>query len=397
MNKEKYNFFVLLIGAFLLEASGYIAFPYIALQLKSQYGLSSSFVGGILLIALWVRPLASLAGGIAAERLPYLWIFIAACLMEGFCFLSLGLSSNVWVAILGVIVGNIGFSIWTPNLFALVYEWFPQEKQFEKVAKLNGAVNGGAAAGCLVGAVISNINIKAVFLITAAAYVLVIPILGLVLRGKRAVPKGGELNKKILLRPNLIMVVIALTTVAFWSSYGQFNSFFSVYVNDWLGNNAITGIAFGAVALGVSGVSYLLGMFGAGSKSFSYMTVLSAVVFAVGWASMTAVHTFAYTGLFILGIIFGEAFFSIYLAEQWEKTNPGRSHMAQGFNFTLRNIGMGAGSYFAGLVYEGPGGGGSLIKWGALNVVILSAAAAAVFLLISKNKNKLYEKEYFNR
>lgn len=49
-------FYILLAGAFLLEAAGYVAFPYLSVSMRDSFGMSEMDIGLLFLVAIGLRP-----------------------------------------------------------------------------------------------------------------------------------------------------------------------------------------------------------------------------------------------------------------------------------------------------------------------------------------------------
>ena len=109
MRGPDFRYAVLIIGAFFLEAAGYVAFPFLSLYLRSHFHLTEVTIGTYLLIAVSLRPVWALLGGYLSEKVRPLFIFGAACFAESIGFLALGLGSSGGIALFALVIGNLGF------------------------------------------------------------------------------------------------------------------------------------------------------------------------------------------------------------------------------------------------------------------------------------------------
>lgn len=382
------RFHLLLAGAFFLEISGYLAFPYLSLQLRERFGIAPIDIGHILMIAIWIRPLAALAGGLLSTRLRPLTIFAFACLAEGACFLLLGMSSGASWAIFAVLIGNVGFSIWKPNIFALAYREDDTGSSATRIALLNGILNAGAACGSLISAAMIRFNISTVFLASGILYPLLIPffIPSLSTEGPAAEesdvpPHESSFRGQFLsLLFQWRTLALILMTVGFWASYNQFNSFFSLFANDWLRDPSWTGTAFACVTVIVALSSMALARWRTLSLRIRELSAVSLVAIAIGWIFLTSSHNVPAVLVFLASIAVGETLLSVFLADSWGGLARGKKHLMQSLNFSARSFGMGIGGLLGGWTYIAPAQAGPLSRWGMQNVALLAIALIGVFI-----------------
>ncbi|MBI4669573.1 MAG: hypothetical protein HY747_10415 [Elusimicrobia bacterium] len=373
-----------MVGAFFLEISGYLAFPYLSLQLRDHFGFTPAQIGQILMLAIWIRPLATLAGGALSMRLRPLTLFSGACLAEGACFLLLGGADHAFWAIFAIIIGNIGFSIWKPNLFALAYNEKDGRSSTSKIALLNGVLNAGAASGCLLSAIIIHLNVSMVFLASGILYPLLIPLF-IPSLSLEQIPQTAPLNApssfKREVLPSLLQretFALILATVGFWASYNQFNSFFSLFAKDWLLNPSWTGAAFAAVTILVALFSLALARWHILSSKLHWLTAIFVVLFALSWMAMVSWNNIPSVIFYIVLISICETLFSVLLADSWGKLISAKKHLMQSLNFAFRSFGMGAGGFLGGWLYRSPAQSGSLLNWGIQNVALLAISLFGV-------------------
>ncbi len=381
------NFTWLLLGGAILEAAGYFAFPFLALRLRDHFKLSLEQVGIIISTAIWLRPLVSILGGWLSERLHGKWLLSLACLPEAICFFLLALTVSPVAAIAGVILGNIGFSIWAPNLFSIATVVGPKSSEILRLSKLNEFINVGAAFGCVAGGIFATVDPGLVFMIAGLLYLGIIPILFPILA---AMPTSNEKQQTQLsfgfpitkvITSQGVLIRTAVVTLAFWASYGQFNSFFGVYAKDWLKNNIETGLAFAAVAVGVALFSALLSKSKKAQNELNGWSFFSLSGLVIGWVLLTTLPGLTSVGVFVFFLALSEAMLSVYLANKWHESFSKASSLAQGWNFALRSIGMGFGTLLGGFLYVSPEQGRNLISWLLINIVLI------VVVMLSQHQN----------
>ena len=373
---KKGDFYILLFGAMLLEAAGYLAFPFLALRLRDGYGMPQAEVGLVLSIALWVRPVASLTGGWTAKQVRSQWLLSLACVLEATCFLTMGLSHTASIAVIGLILGNIGFSLWTPNLFALTSALSSAGEDTKRISYLTGFLNAGAALGCVLGGIAAAADTQIVFLLTGFAYLAVIPVLFPIV--KRIQPENLNIEETVVQRSGAVLqwsaLVLSLGTMSYWAMYGQFNAFFAVYISDWMRNNAITGLAFGGLALFVAGASYLYTRVDAEGRQLVQFVRASLLGIGIGWILLSSAPGLVSIIVFIATLAASEAFVGVYLTKRWNSTFKGNLGFAQGLNFAFRSVGMGIGGIAAGLTYSSPKSAHNISIWALSNVILIGFA-----------------------
>jgi predicted MFS family arabinose efflux permease len=387
------GFKTILFGAFLLEAAGYLAFPYIGLELRDSFGMSESKIGLAFLVAISLRPLWAILGGLLAERGYSRLIFTVACLCESICFFSLGIATRPIIAIFAIVLGNIGLSFWTPNLYALVYRNYAGNQATAKTSLLTGALSAGAAAGCLGGALLVSANAHYVFLGAGILYLAVIfPIvMALGKNGPDAKTYGDISGTGWREYVGQELVALILVTAGFWASYAQFNSFFSLYAKDWLGRAAFTGVAFGILTTAVAIFSTLISRISSIETYLKYYVFASGLLLILAWQWACFSPTLISATSLVLVLAGAESVYSIWLADRWAKIGNDRPSLFQSFNFSGRNIAMGIGSFAGGLAYKNPQSGLPLFTWGLENAAFIAAGLGGIYwgLLHEKNSSIL--------
>ncbi len=367
----KNQFTSVLVGAFLLEAAGYLAFPFLSIALRDSFGMPESQIGLVFLFAIGLRPVWAILGGYLAERIRPVFLFSAACLLESAAFFLLGFSDNLVLGSAAIVLGNVGFSLWTPNLFALVYKLFPAGEATAKVSLLNGALNTGAAVGCLLGGAIASVATRDVFIGAAALYLVSLPLLGRALWAE--VPELSKETPNEAPRASFVLkpvLGISLITFGFWGSYAQFNSFFALYSKDWLNSATFAGVAFALLAISVAALSFLLSRQPVLLKRVGFLSCASALLLMAAWQLLIFSHWVGAV-LFVIALAAAESTISLLLVERWAAVDRQRKHLMQSLNFAGRNIAMGIGSFIGGSLYHAPAGG-PISAWPWSNAVLLA-------------------------
>lgn len=396
--RSRAYWYSLLAGSFLLEVAGYLAFPYISLQMRARFGIGPSNIGRILMIAIWTRPLAALIGGIASSKTPPRIMFSFACLAEGICFFLLGSMHGALWAVAAILIGNIGFSIWKPNVFALAYdqETDKTSSSTTRMALLNGALNAGAASGSLLSALMIRFNASSVFLSAGILYPLLIPFFipalsqknGAVTQKQPPQPTISTLQSIRLTLCRWDSAALILATIGFWASYSQFNAFFSLFTTDWLHNSGWTGAGFAIVAILVTIVSIGLARLQILSTKLREVSLVSLILLAGGWKVLSSAPSISSVAFFLISIAIAEASLSIFLADSWGGCLQEHAHLMQSLNFALRSFAMGIGSLLGGWSYVAQMPGKTLSFWGNQNTALLTISFLGILLFSRRSRQQ---------
>lgn len=384
-------FSLLLFGSFFLEAAGYLAFPYLALQLREQFGLQSISIGQLLLIAIWLRPLFAIFGGWLGGRLPFGITMLLAGTLEAVGFASLAFFHEPWIAIGAIVIGNIGFSIWHPAIFAIVQRLTPlKEHLSQRISALNAALNSGSLTGCFLSTLIVLSGIRWVFVTSGIVFILITlllcPVFSHPAAGLSAPVDESKENKSIrknkawLAKKNTWLLI--LIGLLYFMSYNQFNSYFSLFANDWLHHHAWTGVSFGVVAI----FSFLGALMISRIRYFQThlleMGMISCLGLGVGWLLLSQLQWAIFGVLSYLILLgFSEAVMVTYFSLSWGEIDPNQPVVMQSANFAFINVGMGLGSLLGGYIYHSPAVAPSIIGWSLWNFVLLILAAVLCGIL----------------
>jgi MFS family permease len=352
--------------------------------MRETFGMKESDIGLLFLFAIGLRPLWAMIGAYLAERIRPVYLLTVACLTESIAFYILGASNSLNFGIFAIILGNLGFSLWTPNLFGIIYKEYQGTEAAAKASLLNGMLNAGAAVGCLIGAGVALLDMRQIFLAAAMLYLGCLPVLAWSLWPQRAQPpqqKSKDLNANNFWAPGLSQYLGAvLATAGFWASYAQFNSFFALYAKDWLHSETFTGFAFGTLAMTVAITSIGLSKWKNLKRGLPRLTQISCVILAVAWQALSLHAGIASAMFFILALALSEAASSIAFVDLWSQLNPHRSHLTQNLNFAMRNIAMGLGSFIGGHFYQPPASASGLQNWSYVNAALLTVTIIGLWL-----------------
>ena len=387
-SKINTSFKIILLIGFLLEAAGYLAFPFLALRLRNHFGFSEKEIGTLFLVSIWIRPIASILGGILSTYLSSVITFLFACLFESFCFGALALGNQSHWAIAAIIIGNVGFSLWSPNLYSLAQTIQTGLDSTRAISLLVAFINLGGIIGATASGFAAQHYTQHIFLIAAALFVLIIPLSWNTISSNSIATKKshsykGAFAKKIILKN----VFLIFSTLFFWASYNQFNTFFSIFVQDSSQKMALVGISFSLLSVTTTLFSLSVNRYSSIRDSLVNVTVLSALFLSGCWLFMTATPAIISILIFIIALGISEASWATILSKQWSDAQPSSITLMQSINFAFRNIGMGMGAWIGGLTYPHYSLNTHFSKWGMQNGILLITAAVGLFYHQKRVKN----------
>lgn len=368
ISTKKFTF--LLILAVFLESAGYIAFPFLTIRLRDHFGLSAQGTGTLLLVAFWLRPIASLIVGQFSSKVSASTLSLLSCLFEAVAFFGLAFAVNVYIGALSLIIGNIGLALWRPGLFASVYNDRTHPKRSQRISLLNGALNGGSVLGCLLGALLVKLDVTLAFLFSGGMYALLaVPIFFLMKPSKEIIaPKNlaDEVSVKI---QSYDLFFISLATICSWATLGQFTIYIGLLANDYLLDSSYTGLAFSISGLTIVAVSFILARQNKLESKLLKISFIGLVFAFIGWGSIGFTPSI-WVGLtiFVVFISIFEAITVLVIADRWSIFGAVKG---QSYNYAVRCFGQGLGGFIGGYLYVGKGVPGQLIPWIVANWILL--------------------------
>lgn len=399
MSKTNYptiNFKLILIYAFILEGAGYLVMPYISLHLRSQFHVNEVLLGTYFMIAIWLRPVWALAGSklskiITTSQLITLGAFVSGTSIFGFVVFNdpiMGLTS--------LVLANFGLALWNPSVYALVYQMFDHEHEAKKrVSQLNFAVYSGAAIGSSIASLLVSEDLKNIFIISSIMFTVAGALVYLTTKSQKiendtpnAAPPNEQIsNTSLAFFLNIELLTLILASLAFWASYAQFNSFFSLYASDWLKRSDLVGFAFSFMTIAVAIMSYFISRFKYLQRFDLQISIGILLLLGPIWVGMCTYPNIFIMCLFLIVLALSEAFLVLLFADLWAKKLRTKTHLMQSLNFAFCTIGMGAGSLFGGLFYTTPEKS-TLMKFGLENLALcfLAAFALIIYMLVIRKR-----------
>lgn len=113
--------------------------------IRDTFGLNTSTLGFIASLNAAVYLVATVvASGSAVHFRPRTFI-VGAGAVTTLGLLAVGITSNVWIAIAGIVLSGIGAGFFSPAAFEAIEAWLPERSKHRAV----GAVNAGATPGLI--------------------------------------------------------------------------------------------------------------------------------------------------------------------------------------------------------------------------------------------------------
>ncbi|MER7623371.1 MFS transporter [Streptomyces sp. NPDC126503] len=167
---------VLLVAAFVSGVGVFLVVPYLALHLRDGAGLSSAAVGLLLGLSYWSTRVSGLAAGALTQRwgMRRVMVFGSLLRVAGYPLLLGDSLAQVTCAVL--LIGT-GAGVFLPVARAALLRAVAEEHQLKAIGVRNMCANAGAALGPLAGMLVFVRGPVVLFVLAAAAFAALIPLL----------------------------------------------------------------------------------------------------------------------------------------------------------------------------------------------------------------------------
>jgi len=234
--------FWIITGINILTTIGFsICFPFLALYLYQERGLSMALVGAMFLIGGLFSGVTQMIGGILSDRFGrrpvLLWaIVIGTVLFSGLAFL-IGISAPVWTIILVYLLGRSVLVTIRPTSSAVVADLSPKDRLTETFGLLRVGGNVGFAIGpSLGGFLLTFIPYASLFWIAVITNAVSLLLIFLFLKESiREIGERTSLRSIISVASDWNFVLFTALTLLAFLAMGQLGSTLSVFAVDRLG------------------------------------------------------------------------------------------------------------------------------------------------------------------
>jgi len=171
----------LLAGVALVNRSGSMVLPFIALYLTQERGFSIAVAGKFLALYGVGSVAGSWLGGWCSDRFGPDRTMATSLLLSGGCFVFLGLQQQTWTIAVGIVALAVTADVFRPAVMASMADRTPAALQVRSFALLRLAINLGLTIGPAVGGLLAIRGYLWLFLVdavtswAAAALVLLYP------------------------------------------------------------------------------------------------------------------------------------------------------------------------------------------------------------------------------
>ncbi len=162
---------ILLFGAFITRGSFYMVWPFLAVILYEQFGISATEVGLILSLAALVGVFIGFIGGVLSDHFGRKQLMFASGILYVISFSLLAEVDSITGYIVVITLCSIATEIWRPPVSALIGDIIEDAQTRELAMQARYfMVNVGAAIGPLIGVWFGLTGEQSSFYITAAAF-----------------------------------------------------------------------------------------------------------------------------------------------------------------------------------------------------------------------------------
>lgn len=380
-HRKRSQFHIALGLAFLVEAAGYLALPYLALHLRESFKISEAAIGTYFSIGIWLRPVWAMSTAFLSSRIRTSKLIQTGALISAVSIGGLALSTDPTVGLFSIIFANLGLSVWSPSIYAYVYDLFGNQSETKKqISQLNFVTYSGAAVGSSVAALLAASQRNSIFLISVICFFFVALFSNYLKTSAHAVPattaEPAKPSHKFSL--SFEVVLIAIATVTFWASYAQFNTYFSLFAADWLNQAEVVGFAFSFLTIVVALLSLAIAKFQFLQRYSNAISIGIIAICSAAWFLVLTNPSMPFAIAFLVALALAEAFFVVVITHLWASQSQ-KSQFVQSLNYSLCNVGMGSGALLGGYLYKTPQQG-SLLPFAGENLTLMLVAAITLLM-----------------
>ncbi len=240
------QFWVLTLGIFIYVAAAALAFPFEAIYLSENLGVSMTMIGVVFgLVPLAVMPV-QFWGGHLTDRLGRRIVILLSVFIGVIWFIGFAFVTELWqVAALVALESALGWPLFQTASNAMIADLLPPEKRQEgfgitRVAMNLGVVLGPALAGMAFG---RGATFRQLFLAAALGCGLMVVMMAIwiresrppsALRPARHTDAKGRSGYRLVLHDR-VFIIFCLVAVIPVFCIGNFGSIYAVYVTGYLG------------------------------------------------------------------------------------------------------------------------------------------------------------------
>ncbi|UTM59187.1 MFS transporter [Photobacterium sp. CCB-ST2H9] len=162
-----------LIGTFLTRASFFMVWPYMAVMLHRNFGLSEIEIGTIMSLAAFGGAVVALYVGYLSDKLGRKNLLIISCLAHVATFVILAEADQSWLYAAGALMAGISRAMLEPPARAMISDLLPEIPVREMAHQVRYyCINLGAAFGPLLGLQLGFTGVQSSFYLVALGYLI---------------------------------------------------------------------------------------------------------------------------------------------------------------------------------------------------------------------------------
>ncbi|UUZ79906.1 MFS transporter [Paenibacillus sp. P26] len=300
-NMRSLPLWIMFSGFFFINCGANMVIPFFGIYLTKYMHLSPAQAGMVLTVTVGTPRAMALFGGSVADRFGIRRSMLCGLGILIFSALGYAFSQSLWAFVLNAFITGVGYSLFTPAGKAAVAAMTAEESRVLAFSLRNMAVNIGAAAGPVVGMLITVEALRTTFLLTSFVYFAFLLLVWLFLRIERGGRDSPSASVSFAVIKNLVRVfndkrllVFSVLIIAFYIMLAQFSLVLPLFAADRFAAQSEIGMLFTGNALLMIAAQYPpLAVF---SRYFTaaHIAVIGVILTAAGIGSAAFAGQFAY-------------------------------------------------------------------------------------------------------
>ncbi|QUJ69969.1 MFS transporter (plasmid) [Photobacterium sp. GJ3] len=367
-----------LIGTLLTRASFFMVWPYMAVMLHRNFGLSEIEIGTIMSMAALGGAVVALYVGYLSDKLGRKNLLILSCLAHVATFIILAEADQSWLYAAGALMAGVSRAMLEPPARAMISDLLPEIPVREMAHQVRYyCINLGAAFGPLLGLQLGFTGVQSSFYLVALAY-LIYGICFVIafwrIRNVQQPPKNNQnfsQTLRVLVNDKAFMMLIVANTLVMYAYLHQETSLVQ-YLNV-LGDRVVPlftsmiTVNAGVIVLLQFPVLKLLNAWSLYQRVYLGVALFTAAFVMYAWIPLDAPEWYWLAATFVLSV--GEVVLFPTFNLLIDRAAPDH----------LRGAYFGAGNLTSIGVSLAPFAGGVILSWFGGPALFLSTAVVLCF------------------
>jgi MFS family permease len=226
----------------IIAATGFsIVIPFISIYFVSQYGISMTEVGVILLISSSIGAIGQIVGGEVADRIGRRTVMALAMSARAFIFLLAGIAvffSSSYLVIAGLVtIASFWGSMFEPATNAYIADIVPPNKRLEAYGMLRVGQNAGWALGPLIGGLLAFMGFGFLFFVGGMAMAIMAMVVIFMMTETLKVHEHQHFSFREMgsVLKDTPFLVFCLVSIFLFIMFGQMSSTYAVWSTGHVG------------------------------------------------------------------------------------------------------------------------------------------------------------------